>query len=68
MLEKLQTEEKKSMMHQPRIQYSDFPDHITLPFYLLSDLSKTGFHQKAQGPYKGASQVTKKRLTVQLNK
>jgi len=27
--------------------------------YLLSDLSKTGFHQKAQGLYKGALQVTK---------
>ena len=35
---------------------------------LLSDLSKTGFHQKARGLYKGASQVTKNRLTVQLSK
>ena len=36
--------------------------------YLLSDLSKTGFHQNARGLYKSASQVTIKRLTVQLNK
>jgi len=27
-------------------------------FYLISDLSKTGFHQKVRGLYKGASQVT----------
>ena len=31
---------------------------ISLSIYLLSDLSKTGFHQKAWGLYKGASQVT----------
>ena len=41
---------------------SKFTDHaqfIYLVFYLLSDLSKTGFHQKAQGLYKVSSQVTK---------
>ena len=40
----------------------------TNSFYLLSNLSKTGFQQKVQGLYKSVSQVTKTDLQYNLTK
>ena len=39
---------------------------IMIIIIIISDLSKTGFHQKPSGLHKGASQITKTDLQLRI--